>query len=176
MHNGGIGSASAVLEGGATVGALVAVNPLGSVTTPSGRHFWAAPFEMGGEFGGLGPDPATGYAVPPESRKLSAMAATAQGNTTIAVVATDAALDKAGCKRLAVAAQDGIARAIVPAHTPHDGDLVFAVSAGGQASADPATLGHAAALCLSRAIARAVWEATPAEGDLLPCLRAELGR
>ena len=51
---GGLGSASAVLEGGATIGALVAVNALGSVTAPDGRRFWAAPWEMGSEFGGLG--------------------------------------------------------------------------------------------------------------------------
>jgi D-aminopeptidase len=177
MHKGGLGSASLILEDGTTVGALVAVNPIGSVTTPSGRHFWAAPFEMGAEFGGLGVDGA-GFAPMPPSRKAGAMAA--QGNTTIAVVACDLALDKAQCQRLAVAAHDGLARAIVPAHTPMDGDLVFAAATGARALADPAAqlaqLGHAASLCLSRAVARAVWEASPAPGDLLPCLRQELGR
>lgn len=175
-HKGGLGSASLVLEDGTTVGALVAVNPLGSVTTPSGRHFWAAPFEVDGEFGGLGPDLAPGLQALPDSRKLAAMAA--QGNTTIAVLATDAMLDKAGCKRLAVAAHDGMARAIVPSHTLHDGDLVFALSSGERPLAAPqvqlAQIGHAAAVCLSRAIARAVWHATPAPGDLLPTLRDEL--
>lgn len=175
MHKGGLGSASAVLDDGTTVGALVAVNPIGSVTTPSGRHFWAAPFEMAAEFGGLGPDPA-GFAPMPPSRKAQAMAM--QGNTTIAIVGCDLALDKAQCHRLAVAAHDGMARSIVPSHTPMDGDLVFAMANGTRAPSDPAVqlaqVGHAASLCLARAIARAVWEASPAPGDPLPCLRDDL--
>jgi D-aminopeptidase len=93
--------------------------------------------------------------------------------TTIAIVATDAALDKAALTRLATAAQDGMARAIVPSHTPFDGDLVFAVSTGARALPDPAltpfTLGHAAACVLARAIARGVHAATPRPGDLQPC-------
>ncbi|SNR47290.1 P1 family peptidase [Puniceibacterium sediminis] len=177
MHKGGLGSASIVLDGGITVGALVAVNPLGSVTTPSGRHFWAEPFEIDKEFGDLGPDPARGLQALPDSRKSASMAAL--GNTTIGIVATDALLDKAQLKRMAVASHDGIARAIVPAHSPHDGDLVFAASTGAVPLTAPpqqlTQIGHAAALCLSRAIARAVWEATPMPGDLLPTLRQELG-
>lgn len=176
QHKGGLGSASLVLDDGITVGALVAVNPMGSVTTPSGRHFWAAPFEVDAEFGGLGVDPAPGLALPP-SRKLAAMAE--QGNTTIAVVATDAAMDKAQCHRVAVAAHDGMARAILPAHSPMDGDLVFAAATGARSLSDPmgqvAMIGHAASLCLSRAIARAVWEARPEPGDTLPTLRQALG-
>ncbi|MDD9733725.1 P1 family peptidase [Mameliella sp. AT18] len=176
QHKGGLGSASLVLDDGITVGALVAANPMGSVTTPSGRHFWAAPFELGAEFGGLGVDPSPGIALPP-SRKLGAMAA--QGNTTIAIVATDAALTKAQCHRVAVAAHDGIARAILPAHSPMDGDLVFAAATGARVLDDPgrqvAMIGHAASLCLSRAIARAIWEAEPRQGDTLPTLRSELG-
>lgn len=176
QHKGGLGSASLVLEDGTTVGALVAVNPMGSVTTPSGRHFWAAPFEMNGEFGGLGPDPKPGFHMPP-SRKAAAMAQ--HGNTTIAIVATDAALDKAQCHRMAVAAHDGIARAVVPSHTPMDGDLVFAATTGARPMTDPALqlsmIGHAASLCLARAIARAIWEATPAYGDTLPTLRQDIG-
>ena len=171
MLKGGLGSASLVLETGATVGALVAANPVGAVTTPGQRHFWAAPYEIGGEFGGLGPDPAAGLGRTLESRKHTAFAA--QGNTTIAVVATDAALAKADAQRMATAAQDGIARAVVPAHTPNDGDLVFGVATGARALEAPETerlmIGHAAALCLSRAIARAVYHATPEPGDLLPC-------
>ncbi|MBV2359106.1 P1 family peptidase [Thalassococcus sp. CAU 1522] len=177
QHKGGLGSSSLVLEDGITVGALVAVNPMGSVTTPSGRHFWAAPFEIGAEFGGLGPDPAPGLQPLPESRKVHAMAAL--GNTTIAIVATDAALDKAQCHRMAVAAHDGIGRAIHPAHSPMDGDLVFAASTGARPLEMPAMqlseIGHAASLCLARAIARAVWEASPAPNDSLPALRQELG-
>lgn len=173
MLKGGLGSASFVLETGVRVGALVAANPVGAVTTPGQRHFWAAPYEIDGEFGGLGPDPAAGLGRRLESRKQTAFAA--QGNTTIAVVATDAALSKADAQRMANAAQDGIARAVVPAHTPNDGDLVFAVATGARPLETPEVdrlmIGHAAALCLSRAIARAVYHATPDTGDLLPCWR-----
>ena len=160
---GGLGSASAVMEDGATVGALVAVNALGSVTAPSGQ-FWAAPWEMGAEYGGLGLggpfDP--GDEPVPQKRQGEA--------TTIAIVATDAGLDKAGLTRMAVGAHDGLARAILPSHTPFDGDLVFALSTG-RRPADPFRLGHAAACVLARAVARAVFEATPAPGDLQPCWR-----
>ncbi len=171
MLKGGLGSASFVLENGVTVGALVAVNPMGSATTPGERHFWAAPFEVDGEFGGLGPDPATGLGRTLRSRKAENMMARA--NTTIAIVATDAALSKAQCQRMATAAHDGIARAIVPAHTPADGDLVFALTTGAKqlVKTEPALplIGHAASLCLARAIARAVHLASPAPGDTLPC-------
>lgn len=172
MFKGGLGSASVQMADGTTVGALVAVNPLGAVTTPSGGHFWAAPFELGDEFGDLGPDTAFGWQAPPESRKNAAMAEL--GNTTIAIVATDAPLSKAQCHRMATAAQDGIARAIVPAHSPFDGDLVFGLATGTGAEVDGATLAglcHVGALCLSRAIARGVWMARPRPGDLLPCFR-----
>ena len=85
-------------------------------------------------------------------------------STTLAVVATDAVLTKAEAKRLAVMAQTGLARAIYPVHTPLDGDIVFAVSTGRKPLADPmlglTTLGTAAANCVARAIARAVYEAT----------------
>ncbi|WP_417598164.1 P1 family peptidase [Pararhodobacter oceanensis] len=179
MQKGGLGSASLVLSDGTTVGALVAANPVGSVTTPGERHFWAAPFEMGAEFGGAGVDAQTGICAAPASLKAEALfgpdATSTRANTTIAIVATDRALTKAQCHRLAVAAHDGIARAIVPAHTPSDGDLVFGVSTGaGEPASDMelSEIGHGAALCLSRAIARAIYEATPADGDLLPCYRS----
>ncbi|MFK7752851.1 MAG: P1 family peptidase [Sedimentitalea sp.] len=175
MLKGGLGSASFVLECGAIVGALVAANPMGSVTTPGERHFWAAPFEVDGEFGGLGADPSSGLGRTLPSRKLRAMtsAGADRANTTIAIVATDARLSKSECKRMAIAAHDGIARATVPAHSPADGDLVFALSTDDRAPDAPTAslsdIGHAAALCLSRAIARAVYHARPAKGDLLPC-------
>lgn len=167
MMKGGLGSASLVLPDGTTVGALVAANPVGAVTTPGDRHFYAAPFELDGEFGGLGPDPASGLGLTLESRKMRA--ASPRENTTIAIVATDATLTKAECQRVAVAAHDGIGRATVPAHTPHDGDLIFALSTDARPAGDVMMIGHAAALCLSRAIARAVYEATPRDGDLLAC-------
>lgn len=178
MHKGGLGSASLVMPDGTTVGALVATNPIGSVTTPGERYFWAAPFEVEGEYGGLGSDPATGLGRDLRSRKVEIMmemaaASQERANTTIAIVATDAELTKAQCQRMATVAHDGFARAIVPSHMPGDGDLVFGVSTGARPLTVPdlmlAQIGHAAALCLSRAIARAVYHATPYPGDLLPC-------
>ncbi|MEQ3708401.1 MAG: P1 family peptidase [Tateyamaria sp.] len=177
MMKGGLGTASLVLDSGITVAALVAANPMGSVTTPGEKHFWAAPYEIEGEFGGLGPDPNTGLGRSLASRKLTAMLERA--NTTIAIVATDAALDKAQCQRVAIAAHDGIARACVPAHSPGDGDLVFSVATGTKkmsAASELGVIGHAAALCLTRAIARGVHAAVPAPNDLLPtwgCLNAK---
>ncbi len=177
MHKGGLGSASFLLDSGHRVGALVVANPVGSVTQPNARNFWAAPFEISDEFGGLGVSTQTGITAPEASRKAAAMAKfgripeTAPTNTTIAIIATDAPLTKAECKRLAIAAHDGMARAIMPSHTPHDGDLIFALSTNPRTSEKPAdltTLGNAAAHCLSRAIARAVYHATPAKNDLLP--------
>lgn len=165
---GGVGSASAVLSTGATIGALVVVNALGQANVGDSRHFWAAPWEMGDEFGGLGL-PATFPAAhePPPAKRLGEA-------TTIAIVATDAAMDKAALQRLAVASHDGMARALVPSHTPLDGDLVFAASTGARPLRDPLdsfALGHAAAAVLARAIARAVFAARPAPGDLQPCWR-----
>jgi len=197
-YKGGIGSTSLVLPDGSTVGALVAANPHGSAVVPGCGQFWASPFEVGDEFGGLGvAAPEMPLAVP-ENQKVKAFEALARRrgefmgdaptdspmNTTIAIVATDVALSKAQLKRMAVAAQDGLARAIVPAHTAYDGDLIFSVSTAravvpahtaydgdlifsvstakrelAEPIADVMLLGHAAALCLSRAIARAVFEA-----------------
>ena len=174
MTKGGLGSASLVLEDGTTVGALVAANPMGSVTTPGDRHFWAAPFEIDGEFGAMGPDPRPGLGRDLDSRKLRTMLGMDQSraNTTIAIVATDATLTKAQCQRVATAAHDGIGRACVPAHSPGDGDLVFALSTGARAVSGERALsviGHAASLCLARAIARAIYHARPEPGDILPC-------
>ena len=166
---GGLGTASAVTASGATVGALVAVNALGQVTVADGPNFWAAPFEHDSEFGGLGTSPSP--AGPPKT-KLDSF-----GNTTIAIVATDIALTKAQATRLATAAHDGMARAIVPSHTPMDGDLVFGVSTG-QRNADEQErmlLGHIAATCLARAIARAVFHASPAPGDPFPTWAERFG-
>ena len=171
---GGIGSASTVLENGITVGALVAANPVGSPLVGTTRHFWAAPFEIGSEFGGLGlPHPMPGDAKALRTKWNAPSSPLA--NTTIAIVATDAALTKAGAKRLAIAAHDGFARAIWPVHTPLDGDLVFAASTGRKAppgdAAGMAELGAAAASTMARAIARAIHAAAPMEGDLLPAWR-----
>jgi L-aminopeptidase/D-esterase-like protein len=167
---GGLGSASVVLDNGITIGALVAVNALGSVTVARSRHFWAAPFEIGEEFGGLGyPHP-----MPDDARRIALkFHEKPQGaSTTIAVIATDAVLTKAAAKRLAVAAHDGFARAIWPSHTPFDGDLIFALATGRSGiSLSPEQtidLGAAAGATMARAIARGIHSATPAEGDLFP--------
>ena len=170
---GGLGSASIRLENGVTVGAIVAVNALGRATVGDTRHFWAAPYERNGEFGGLGyPTPLPDDAVSVRT-KLDALSAGA--NTTIAAVATDAVLTKAEAKRLAVMAHDGLARALWPAHTPLDGDLVFAISTGQRKlerpMADMVQLGAAAVSTLARAIARGIYHATPAPGDPVPTWR-----
>jgi D-aminopeptidase len=156
---GGVGSASAKTGDGITVGALVVVNAVGSTTVGDGPHFWAAPFEQNKEFGGRG--------LPGEIAAAD-LALRAKGgpreNTTIAVVATDAKLTKAQCKRLAVMAHDGFARAIYPVHTPLDGDAIFAASTGDTPLTDPhyglADLGMIAANAMARAIARGVYEAS----------------
>jgi len=169
---GGLGSASTVLSNGVTVGALAAVNAAGSVTLAETAHFWAAPFEIEAEFGGLGlPSP-----IPPDARRVASKAiGGVSGNTTIAVIATNARLDKAGARRLAIAAHDGFARAIWPSHTPMDGDLVFAVSteeySGALDLAAAKELHAAAAATMARAIARGVHAASAAKGDLLPTWR-----
>ena len=171
---GGLGTASLILPGGHSVGALVACNALGRTTCSPHGHFWAAPHEMDGEFGGLGPNPAP----VPAPRTFETKAGDAQ-NTTIAIVATDAHLSKAQCHRMAIAAHDGLARAIQPAHTPFDGDLIFAGATGEKALIDPAAdtlmIGHAAALCLTRAIARGIYHATAAPNDPLPTWQERFG-
>ena len=159
---GGLGSASTLSPDGHVVGALVAVNAAGQVTVGDGPHFWAAPYECDGEFGGLG-----WPAAAPDALALRTKGQVA-GNTTTAVVATDAALTKVQAKRLAVMAQDGLARAIRPVHTPLDGDAVFIASTGTKPLADPiyglSGLGALAADTLARAVARAVYEAASSAG------------
>jgi L-aminopeptidase/D-esterase-like protein len=156
---GGIGSASARAATGHIVGAIVAVNAVGSATLGDGPHFWAAPYEQGGEFGGKG-WPA---ALAPDDLALRFKGGAGQ-NTTIALVATDAVLTKAQCKRLALAAHDGLARALRPAHGALDGDVVFAAATGhGGAPSDAFALTElctTAADVLARAVARGVHAAT----------------
>ena len=115
----------------------------------------------------------SGILMAERSRKEQAMMlqATQGANTTIAIVATDAPLSKVQCHRLAVTAHDGMARAIVPSHTPLDGDLVFGVSTGEGTPVDQTRfreIAAAGATCLARAIARGVYEATAVEGDIIP--------
>jgi L-aminopeptidase/D-esterase-like protein len=175
---GGLGSASIILRSGHTVGALVGANGTGIATMGERANFWAAPYEIDGEFGSIGtyPNPVPFLETSRTKRDYN----DAISNTTIAIVATDAALTKSQLKRLAVAAQDGIARAMSPSHALVDGDIVFALSTGekpaGDSIFDVMHLGHAAAVCLSRAIARAIYEATPAPRDTQPTWREKWGK
>jgi L-aminopeptidase/D-esterase-like protein len=168
---GGLGSASTIIANGVTVGALVAVNATGSTTVGGSRHFWAAPWEIGHEFGGLGtPSP-----MPSDAQKIRLKfreEAQSGANTTIAIIATDAVLTKADAKRLAIAAHDGFARAIWPTHTPFDGDIVFSLATGSSGveldMEQGVELYAAAGATMARAIARGVYAATATEGDLFP--------
>ena len=164
---GGLGSTSIILDDGVSVGALVAANPVGSVYMPDGKTFYAWPWELQDEFGGQNPPTQRDIAdpMPDHSRLNHRMQSGA--NTTIAIVATSADLTNVEAKRVAMMAHDGIARAVRPAHTPFDGDIVFAVATakdklnGDALMVRPAMIariGAAAADCLARAIARAVFE------------------
>ncbi|MDO8900663.1 MAG: P1 family peptidase [Phenylobacterium sp.] len=170
---GGVGSASAITADGFTVGAVVAVNSFGSVVAPGGRTFWAAPFEMDGEFGGLG---SVGLAAAGDDWGLAKADPLARTNTTIACVATDLALTPAQARRVAVMAQDGLARAIRPIHAPFDGDVVFALSTarrplGERPDFQIARLGALAADVLARAVARGVYAAAPWPDAPVRCWR-----
>ena len=171
---GGLGSASALSDDGLQVGALVAANPVGSVVMPGSSTLWAWAWEQQDEMGGQRPPGAgvgTASELPPEGR--------IGGHTTIGVVATNARLDKAGARRIAIMAQDGLARAIRPVHTPFDGDTIYVLSTGTSTLADPEPLllsriGSLAADCVARAIGRAVWCAESL-GDM-PSYRSRYGR
>ncbi|MDP7548001.1 MAG: P1 family peptidase [Alphaproteobacteria bacterium] len=161
---GGLGSASAIAEDGLQVAALVVANPVGAVVMPGSGTLWSWALEQNGEMGHQHPPgPLRGVeeALPLEAR--------IGGNTTLAVVASNATLDKAQAKRVAMMAHDGMARAIRPAHTPFDGDIVFALSTTRMALPQPAQrsvarIGAIAADCLARAIGRAAF-AAEALGD-----------
>ncbi len=183
---GGLGSASLRMDNGTTIGALVAANPLGTVNMDGGPHFWAAPFEVGNEFGGLGypqPIPPSAVDLRIKYRDMSGGPSPELANTTIAVIGTDAALSKAEAKRLAIAAHDGFSHAIWPTHTPGDGDLVFALAtakSGVRPEPDDfIDLCAGAGAVMARAIARSVFEAVAADGDIMPAWRdafPDLGR
>jgi len=157
---GGLGSACDATSSGFRVGVLVAVNALGRATIGEGPHFWAAPYEQNGEFGGLG------WPAPWPADALDfRIKGDAAENTTIAIVATDAALAKPEAKRVAIMAHDGMARALRPSHACFDGDTIFSAATGTAKKlpsiGDRIEIGMAAADCLARAIARAVYEAEP---------------
>ncbi|HEY7899831.1 MAG TPA: P1 family peptidase [Caulobacteraceae bacterium] len=167
---GGVGAAS-IVTADFTVGALAAVNSFGSAVAADGRRFWAAPFEIGAEFGGLG---VCGQVSAPEDWGLAKSAL--RQNTTLGVVATDAILTPAEARRVAIMAQDGLARALRPVHTPYDGDVVFVLATGRRGLIEPrplalTRLGALAADVLARAIARGVYEATTVPADGVPAWR-----
>lgn len=175
---GGLGSASAKTEGGIGVGAIAVVNAVGTTTIGDGPWFWAAPFEIGDEFGGRGM-PASFTPDMLKMRLKGAAAASTAENTTLAVVVTDAALTKPQAQRLAMIAQTGFARAIYPVHAPLDGDVVFA-AATGEKPIDPLVgvteLGMVAANVVARAIARGVFAATALPfPDALPAWKDRFG-
>lgn len=153
---GGLGSASAVTRHGHTVSAIAVVNAVGSPLIGDGPWFWAAPYEQDGEFGGRGC---------PASFDLSPrLKGTPGTSTTIGLVATDATLTKPQATRLAIMAQDGLARALLPAHAPLDGDTIFAAATCRRSLAEPVRelteIGQAATLVMARAVARGVFEAS----------------
>jgi L-aminopeptidase/D-esterase-like protein len=175
---GGLGSASAQTGAGVAVAALAVVNAVGSVTVGDGPWFWAAPFEIDGEYGGRGL-PASFTPDMLSMRIKGGAAATSVENTTLAIVVTDAELTKLQAKRLAMIAQTGFARAIYPVHAPLDGDVLFA-AATCEKPVDPLVglteLGMVAANAVARAIARGVYAATalPFPGAL-PAWRDRFG-
>jgi L-aminopeptidase/D-esterase-like protein len=164
---GGLGTASVVLESGITVAALVAANPGGSVVDPDTGRPWEIGREIAGEFGAAGRRAVRLPAGPPPS---------AGRNTTIGVVATDAALTRVQALKVAQMAHDGLARAVRPAHTLFDGDTIFALALGRRplpetpgffaaAQAQAVTdIGHAAADCVARSIVHAVLRAASGAG------------
>jgi L-aminopeptidase/D-esterase-like protein len=171
---GGLGSASLISQDGVTIGALAAVNCFGSVLIPKTQTFWAWALERGKELGGQTPPQAPLADLElPDDTKLGAQSARA--HTTLGVIACDAALSRVEAERVAVMAQDGLARAIRPVHTPFDGDIVFALATGKRKLAEPRalsllSLGALGADCMARAIARGVYEAEPTDG--VPAYRA----
>ena len=175
---GGLGSASATTPDGVKVAAIAVVNAVGSVTVGDGPWFWAAPFEVNGEFGGRGQPPAFTSDML-RMRIKGGPAASARENTTIGLVVTDATLTKAQAKRLAMIAQTGFARAIYPVHAPLDGDVLFA-AATCEKPIEPLVglteLGMVAANVVARAIARGVCSATVLPfPDALPAWKDRFG-
>ena len=145
---GGIGSAALTLPDGTTVAALVVTNALGDVRRAGGGEIIAG--------ARVAPDSDTFADTSRLLLEAPPVPPAPGSNTTIAVVATDAALDKAGCRKLAQMAHDGLARTISPVHTPFDGDAVFAVATGTRPAASLLVLGHAAATALAEAVERSV--------------------
>jgi L-aminopeptidase/D-esterase-like protein len=153
MIKGGLGSASMVLSDGTLVGAIVAVNAVGDIVDPETQQVVAGVRHDGGS----SPQPGNPLF----------------GNSTIAVVATSAALTKVQVNKVAQMAHDGFAQAIRPVHTMFDGDTIFALALGPSsqvlhssqlAAVQVSSIGAASATCLARAIVKAVRHATTLHG------------
>lgn len=159
LYAGGLGSASEEVEG-IMVGAIIAANPVGSPFMPGTDCFWAWPYEQGAEYGDR--IPPRDYTYQPATDTKLAFLKTAGQSTVIGAVATNAKLTQKQLKRLSIMAQDGIAMAVQPAHTPLDGDTIFALSTGEKVCTSPvnlAELGGAAARCVARALSKGVYKA-----------------
>jgi len=178
---GGVGSASSQF-GSITVGSYVCVNSFGSTVIPGTDAFYAYPYEVNGEFGGRRPP--SDYKIESGDWDNSAFAKLnemTRKNTSLAVIAIDAALTHSQCQRIAVMAQDGLARAIRPIHTPFDGDIVYVMSCGQKPLTEPAPvsvshLGAIAADLLTRSVARAVYEADTLGKHTSYCDRFSISR
>ena len=158
---GGLGCASRQIEGGVIVAALVVVNAVGNIVDPHSGQVIAGARALNG----------TGFVADPAllSRSASSIAEMAAGtNTTLAVVATNAALGKTGATKVAQMAHDGLARAIRPVHTHFDGDTVFALSLGERRS-EVSRIGALAADVLAAAVVNAVLAAQPLHGLPAAC-------
>ncbi|MEP0518668.1 MAG: P1 family peptidase [Hyphomicrobiales bacterium] len=173
---GGFGYAETQLSDGVVVCAFVAVNAVGQVTMGDSPNFWATPFELGAEFGGLGfpqnIDEKTSSVnlKNPGNRPLERVE-----NTTVGVIATNAKLNKSAAKRLAMSAHDGYAHAIWPCHTPMDGDLIFALSTEEREVGDLMHLNAAATSAMARAIAIGVYSVKPRSDDTKPAWQSRFG-
>ncbi|WP_427454223.1 P1 family peptidase [Litorimonas sp. WD9-15] len=156
LYPGGLGIATERVEN-ISVQAVIAANPVGSPFMPGTNCPWAWVYERDGEFGSRRPPEGYRWS-DPQDTKLAFLKAAGQ-STVIGAIMTDAALTQKQLKRLAIMAQDGIAMAVQPAHTPLDGDTLFALSLGDKSCERPidlAALGAAAARAVARALTRGV--------------------
>ena len=150
----GLGTASQEIGGGIIIAALVVVNAVGDVVNPRTGTILAGPRQQEGN---------SFLSTIELFKQFHGGQIPAAGNTTLGVVATNAALNKEQVNKLAQMAQDGIARAINPSHTMHDGDVIFALSLGEKTS-DITILGSVAAEVVADAIVRAVEQAETMAG------------
>ena len=151
---GGLGSASITLNDGTTIGAMVAVNPLGEVRHPTSHEILAGPYDSKkGSF-------IDSVEALKENRAVKPASGT---NTTIGVIAVNADLTKAEAKKVAQMAHDGYARTIYPAHTMYDGDTIFTLATGGH-STQVDVIGALAAQVMEEAILNAVYSAECVQG------------